>query len=146
MPSTLYNPDGTRTGLRINAKVRRARMMGGNQGPLSTRPKGSEQWDAHERSRARLDFGADTAQPAPAQKQIAPSKPEGMLVPGPGGSAVWRTNAQLDEERQVKERAAARRRAGTPGTAEFVGPMAPKKPATFEGVRGIKGYAASKRV
>lgn len=114
MPSTLYNADGSRTGRRINAKVRRAHAMSGGRGngPLSERrPKTEEEEAAAEIERARRDFAAMSA-PAQPQAQTAPVKPEGMLVPGPGGSSVWRTKEQLDAEKQLRESRAAARRKG----------------------------------
>lgn len=150
MPSILYNPDGTRTGLRINARSRRTKHMGGEpQGGLFNQPTKSEQVAISERARARRDAAAAAtrfAEPA-AASAVAPSvkKPDGMLVPGRGGSSVWRTNAQLAQDQQNQNRAKARRLAATEGSKTFVGPLRQRPAATFEGVRGIKGFAASRR-
>ena len=43
MPSTLYNPDGSRTGVRINARSRRTKHMGEPTSGLFTQPTKSEQ-------------------------------------------------------------------------------------------------------
>ncbi len=153
MPSTLYNPDGSRTGLRINASVRRKRYMGGgDQGPLSTRPTASEQWDTHERHRARQEFQASqapaaeavmrkpaTSEPQPQVKLLGGSSGGGMLVPGPSGSAVWRTKEQLDADKAQTEARAKFRK-------NFVGPLPRRKTATFDGIRGMKGFAAAMRM
>jgi len=144
----LYNPDGSRTGMRINARVRRKCYMGshvGDQGPLSTRPTSTEAWEMHEKARARADFGASMAPRGAAAAAPAAKQPDGILVPGRSGGAVWKTKAELDEQRKTKELADARRRAATPGNPEFMGPPAPRKPAIFDGVRGMKGFKASRR-
>ena len=144
MPSTLYNPDGTRTGLRINARSRRTKHMGGEPtSGLFTQPTKSEQIAISERARARRDAAAASTASAPAASAPAASapavkKPDGMLVPGRGGSSVWKTSAQLAQDQQNQNRAKARRLAA-------VGPPKPRPAATFEGVRGIKGFAASRR-
>jgi len=139
MPSTLYNPDGTRTGLRINARSRRTKHMGGEpRGGLFTQPTKSEQIAISERARARRDAAAASTASAPAASAPAVKKPDGMLVPGRGGSSVWKTSAQLAQDQQNQNRAKARRLAA-------VGPPKPRPAATFEGVRGIKGFAASRR-
>ena len=144
MPSTLYNPDGTRTGLRINARSRRTKHMGGEPtSGLFTQPTKSEQKAISERARARRDAAAASTASAPAASAPAASapavkKPDGMLVPGRGGSSVWKTSAQLAQDQQNQNRAKARRLAA-------VGPPKPRPAATFEGVRGIKGFAASRR-
>ena len=140
----LYNPDGSRTGVRINARSRRTYHMGGEpRGGLFTEPTKSEKWEMHERARARRDAAAASTASAPAASAPAASapavkKPDGMLVPGRGGSSVWKTSAQLAQDQQNQNRAKARRLAA-------VGPPKPRPAATFEGVRGIKGFAASRR-
>lgn len=145
MPSILYNPDGTRTGLRINARSRRTKHMGGEPtSGLFTQPTKSEQIAISERARARRDAAA-AASSAPAAPAPTVKKPDGMLVPGRGGSSVWRTNAQLAQDQQNQNRAKARRLAATEGSKTFVGPLRQRPAATFEGVRGIKGFAASRR-
>lgn len=139
MPSILYNPDGTRT------RSRRTYHMGGEpRGGLFTEPTKSQKWEMHERARARRDAAASMPSAAAA---ATPAKPEadGMLVPGRGGSSVWRTNAQLAQDQQNQNRAKARRLAATEGSKTFVGPLRQRPAATFEGVRGIKGFAASRR-
>ena len=149
MPSTLYNPDGTRTGLRINARSRRTKHMGGEPtSGLFTQPTKSEQIAISERARARRDAAAASTASAPAASAPAASapavkKPDGMLVPGRGGSSVWKTSAQLAQDQQNQNRAKARRL--FEGSKTFVGPPRPRPAATFEGVRGIKGFAASRR-
>ena len=149
MPSTLYNPDGTRTGLRINARSRRTKHMGGEPtSGLFTQPTKSEQKAISERARARRDAAAASTASAPAASAPAASapavkKPDGMLVPGRGGSSVWKTSAQLAQDQQNQNRAKARRL--FEGSKTFVGPPRPRPAATFEGVRGIKGFAASRR-
>lgn len=113
MPSNLYNPDGTRTELRIKARSRRTYHMGGEpRGGLFTEPTKGEKWKMHERARARRDAAA--SMPSTAAVTAAPAKPQadGMLVPGPSGSSVWKTKAELDEQRKTKEMADASRRAG----------------------------------
>lgn len=125
MPSTLYNPDGTRTGLRINARSRSTYHMGGEpRGGLFTEPTKGEKWEIHERARARRDAAASMPSTAAS---ATPAKPEadGMLVPGRSGGAVWKTKAELDEQRKTKEMADARRRAGgtTAGANGMFGDM-----------------------
>jgi len=115
MPSNLYNPDGTRTELRINARSRRTYHMGGEpRGGLFTEPTKGQKWEMHERARARRDAAASSVPAPTAAATAAPAKPQadGMLVPGPSGSSVWKTKAELDEQRKTKEMADARRRAG----------------------------------
>ena len=126
MSSTLYNADGSRTGLRINAKVRRAHAFSRGSGPLSARrPMTEEENVVAEKQRAQRDFAAMTS--APAKVAPPPDKPKGQLVQGPGGSAVWRTNAQLETDHQMQESRAAARRKGvnmkpTPPPAGFTFP------------------------
>lgn len=118
MPSTLYNPDGTRTGLRINARSRRTYHMGGEpRGGLFTEPTKGEKWEMHERARARRDAAA--AMPSPAAA-TAKKEPEGMLVYGPSGSMVWKTKDQLKADAEKRASRAAARRKGvnmTPATS-----------------------------
>ena len=111
MPSTLYNPDGSRTGVRINARSRRTKHMGGEPtSGLFTQPTKSEQIAISERARARRDAAAASTASAPAASAPAVKKPDGMLVPGRGGSSVWKTQDQIkaDAEKSAS-RAAARR-------------------------------------
>lgn len=126
MPSTLYNPDGSRTGVRINARSRRTKHMGGEPtSGLFTQPTKSEQIAISERARARRDAAAASTASAPAASAPAVKKPDGMLVPGRGGSSVWRTSAQLAQDQQNQNRAKARRLAATEGSKTFVGPPNP---------------------
>jgi len=137
MPSTLYNPDGTRTGLRINARSRRTKHMGGEpRGGLFNQPTKSEQVAISERARARRDAAA--SMPSTAAVKAAPAKPQadGMLVPGPSGSSVWKTKAELDEQRKTKEMADASRRAGANTGGGMFGTV----------MRGVKkGFDAAKK-
>lgn len=120
MPSTLYNPDGTRTGLRINGRSQRTYRMGGEpRGGLFNEPTKGEKWEMHERARARRDAAA--AMPSTAAS-ATPAKPEadGMLVPGPSGSAVWKTKDQIKADAETRASRAAARRKGvnmTPATS-----------------------------
>ena len=120
MPSTLYNPDGTRTGLRINARSRRTYHMGGEpRGGLFTEPTKGEKWEMHERARARRDAAASMLS---AVATATPAKPEadGMLVPGPSGSSVWKTKDQIQADAEKRASRAAARRKGvnmTPATS-----------------------------
>lgn len=152
MPSTLYNPDGSRTGLRINAAVRRKRYMGGgDQGPLSTRPTGNEAWEAHERARARSDAAAASAPaaekrltpPAPAERQVKllGAQPEGQLVPGPSGSAVWKTKDQITAEQEMRASRAAARRKGVNMTPALSPKAAPQ--FTFPKLEGGRPRVAT---
>ena len=126
MPSTLYNPDGTRTGLRINARSRRTKHMGGEPtSGLFTQPTKSEQIAISERARARRDAAAASTASAPAASAPAASapavkKPDGMLVPGRGGSSVWKTKDQIKADAEKSASRAAARRKGvnmTPATS-----------------------------
>ena len=126
MPSTLYNPDGTRTGLRINARSRRTKHMGGEPtSGLFTQPTKSEQIAISERARARRDAAAASTASAPAASAPAASapavkKPDGMLVPGPSGSSVWKTKDQIQADAEKRASRAAARRKGvnmTPATS-----------------------------
>lgn len=116
MPSQLYNQDGSRTGMRINARSQRTRHMGGEPtGGIWGTPKGSEQREMSERARARRDFAArqGSVTPSPTTSRPAPAKkPDGMLVPGPGGSVVWKTTDQLQGEKEKRASYAAARRKG----------------------------------
>ena len=121
MPSTLYNPDGTRTGLRINARSRRTKHMGGEPtGGLFTQPTKSEQIAISERARARRAAAAASTASAPAASAPAVKKPDGMLVPGPSGSSVWKTKDQIQADAEKRASRAAARRKGvnmTPATS-----------------------------
>lgn len=146
MPSQLYNPDGSRTGMRINASSQRTRRMGGEaRGGLADMPKGSEQREMSERARARRDFAArqGSVSPSPTTSTTAPAKkPDGMLVPGPGGSVVWKTTDQLQGEKEKRASYAAARRKGVnttpakpPGKSPVSFPMLGDRPRTAEFVK-----------
>ena len=109
----LYNPDGSRTGVRINARSRRTYHMGGEpRGGLFTEPTKSEKWEMHERARARRDAAAASTASAPAASAPAVKKPDGMLVPGRGGSSVWKTKDQIKADAEKSASRAAARRKG----------------------------------
>ena len=120
MPSIFYNPDGTRTGLRINARSRRTYHMGGEpRGGLFIEPTKGEKWEMHERARARRDAAASSV-PAPTAATPAKKEAEGMLVPGPSGSSVWKTKDQIKADAEKRASRAAARRKGvnmTPATS-----------------------------
>ena len=109
----LYNPDGSRTGVRINARSRRTKHMGGEPtSGLFTQPTKSEQIAISERARARRDAAAASTASAPAASAPAVKKPDGMLVPGRGGSSVWKTKDQIKADAEKSASRAAARRKG----------------------------------
>ena len=97
---------------------------GGNQAQFAER-KLAEAEEAGETHRNRMDEEAAERgrEKAKAAAGMAPKKREGMLVSGPGGSAVWKTGEELDRAERGKARAEARKQMGTPGSKNFVGPV-----------------------
>jgi hypothetical protein len=64
-----------------------------------------------------------------------------MLVPGPSGSAVWHTQAQLDADKQMRQSRAAARRKGVNMTPAK--PPAKQPGFTFPKLEGNRPRTAS---
>lgn len=119
-----YNANGSRTGARIDGRVKRKTMMGGaSQGPISMRPNRSEAMEqeaeaAMERQRQR---GVARAQAANGSRpdngvDVMPgstsNQPTGRLIPGSApGSSIWVKNG--DPRLKVPESGGSS--ASTPG-------------------------------
>lgn len=152
-----YNANGSRTGNRIDGRVKRKTMMGGgSQGPISSRPNRSEamEQEAEAEMERRRQKGEARAR---AKEQAAKgslsgngydvpvggggNQPTGMLIPGTTpGSSIWVKN---DDPRLKKPKAT--NTSAQASTPEQLALIAARKKKGAEGMKFSRRRAAIER-
>jgi hypothetical protein len=152
-------------GSKIGGVQARRYMGGGDQGPLSTRPRYNvrEEAEAEAMRQERVDMEAAAARGMAAagggasqSQPTAPKRREGMLIPTAGGGSKWASGAELDRMNTMKAKArkqarrtmdmSAKNAAGVAafGTGQPPAPMSAAEAAKADRAKARARYEAEK--